>query len=58
MENKVHMLMDYAPVFRTREVPDPYYGGETGFERVFDMVEAAAAGLLDELRRRHFTGRP
>lgn len=53
MENKVHLLMDYAPAFRTREVPDPYYGGDAGFERVFDMMEAAAAGLLEELKRRH-----
>ena len=54
MEEKIQLLMDYAPSFRTREVPDPYYGGPSGFEQVFDMVEAAAAGLLEELRRRHF----
>jgi protein-tyrosine phosphatase len=53
LRDKVQLLMDYAPHMRTREVPDPYYGGPTGFERVFDMVEAAAAGLLDEIRRRH-----
>jgi len=33
-----------------REVPDPYYGGATGFERVLDLVEDASRGLLDELR--------
>lgn len=33
------------------EVPDPYYGGAAGFERVLDLVEAAARGLLDELSR-------
>ena len=53
MEDKIHLFMDYAPSFRTREVPDPYYGGPSGFERVFDMVEAASQGLLDEMRRRH-----
>jgi protein-tyrosine phosphatase len=53
LRDKVQLFMDYAPHMRTREVPDPYYGGPTGFERVFDMVEAAAAGLLDEIRRRH-----
>jgi protein-tyrosine phosphatase len=51
-ERKLVLLMDYAPTMRTREVPDPYYGGESGFERVFDMVEAAAEGLLAEIRRR------
>jgi len=45
--------MDFAPGMRTREVPDPYYGGPAGFERVFDLVEAAAQGLLAEIRRRH-----
>jgi low molecular weight protein-tyrosine phosphatase len=34
----------------TREVPDPYYGGPEGFERVLDLVEAAAQGLLHHLR--------
>jgi protein-tyrosine phosphatase len=33
-----------------RDVPDPYYGGEDGFERVLDMVEEAARDLLDEIR--------
>ena len=51
-ERKLMLLMDFAPHMRTREVPDPYYGGETGFERVFDMVEAASEGLLAEIRRR------
>ena len=32
-----------------RDVPDPYYGGTEGFERVLDMVEAACAALLREL---------
>jgi protein-tyrosine phosphatase len=32
-----------------RDVPDPYYGGDQGFERVLDMVEAACAGLLREM---------
>ena len=32
-------------------MPDPYYGGMLGFERVLDLVEEAMAGLLDELDR-------
>ena len=51
--DKIHMFMDFAQESRSREVPDPYYGGASGFERVFDMVEAASAGLLAEIRRRH-----
>ncbi|MCG8905679.1 low molecular weight protein-tyrosine-phosphatase [Pseudomonas sp. DP-17] len=34
------------------EVPDPYYGGEDGFERVLDLVERACDGLLTEVRGR------
>ena len=34
------------------DVPDPYYGGEDGFEEVLDLVEEAARELLDELRPR------
>ena len=32
------------------DVPDPYYGGDDGFEDVLDLVEAACRGLLDALR--------
>ncbi len=47
------LLMRYAPAASMDEVPDPYYGGETGFERVLDLVEEAADGLLNEIRQRH-----
>jgi protein-tyrosine phosphatase len=53
MHDRIHMFMDFAPEMRTREVPDPYYGGDSGFERVLDLVAAAAAGLLAEIRRQH-----
>jgi len=33
------------------DVPDPYYGGADGFDRVFDICLAACAGLLDQVRR-------
>jgi protein-tyrosine phosphatase len=34
---------------RSPEVPDPYYGGPEGFERVLDLLEDACRGLLDDL---------
>ena len=34
------------------DVPDPYYGGDRGFETVLDMVESACRELLDEVRSR------
>jgi protein-tyrosine phosphatase len=33
------------------EVPDPYYGGAEGFEKVLDLVEAQCRRLIDELRQ-------
>jgi protein-tyrosine phosphatase len=54
-QEKLGLLMDYAPHWGEREVPDPYYGGDQGFEQVFDMVEAACRGLLEEIRRRHLS---
>ena len=52
---KVRMLREFDPASgdaASLDVPDPYYGGEDGFGRVLDLVEAACAGLLDELRAR------
>ncbi len=54
LERRLMLLMDFAPQMRVREVPDPYYGASSGFETVYDMVEAAASGLLEDIRRRHF----
>ena len=53
---QARLFLDYAHHHVEREVPDPYGGGEEGFERVLDMVEDAAAGLLQHIRERHFHG--
>ena len=47
---KFRLMMSYARRFREEEVPDPYYGGPQGFERVLDMLEDASQGLLESLR--------
>lgn len=47
------LLLSYAPEGEIAEVPDPYYGGERGFERVLDLIEQASSGLLDQISRRH-----
>lgn len=49
---KLRLFLDFAPDMGIREVPDPYYGGPRGFEQVFDLVEAAARGLLEDIRQR------
>jgi protein-tyrosine phosphatase len=45
-------MMEYAPSVGRRAVPDPYYGGEQGFEDVLDLLEEAAEGLIDALLER------
>ena len=45
-------LLDFAPETDVSDVPDPYYGGEADFERVLDLAEAGARGLLNALRKR------
>jgi protein-tyrosine phosphatase len=50
---RVQLFLDYARHHDGREVPDPYYGGAEGFERVLDMAEDAAQGLLQHIRERH-----
>jgi protein-tyrosine phosphatase len=48
---KVRLLREFDPATSgDLDVPDPYYGGDRGFETVLDLVEAACRGLLDELR--------
>jgi protein-tyrosine phosphatase len=48
--HKIRLFLEFAPG-REDEVPDPYYGGGAGFERVLDLVDAASRGLLETLRR-------
>ncbi len=47
---KIKYFLDYAPYLNERQVPDPYYGGQYGFERVLDMIEQASTGFLTALR--------
>ena len=51
---KVRLLRSFDPTApEDAEVPDPYYGGPTGFDDVFDICERACRGLLEHLRREH-----
>lgn len=47
--DRVRLFLEFAPHLERREVPDPYYGGSSGFEHVLDLVEAAGVGLLEHL---------
>jgi protein-tyrosine phosphatase len=47
-QSKVSLFLSFTSADET-EVPDPYYGGTAGFERVLDLVEEASRGLLETL---------
>jgi protein-tyrosine phosphatase len=49
LEARARLFLTYAPALDMTEVPDPYYGGDDGFERMLDLLEPAAEGLLDRL---------
>lgn len=47
---KIHLLREYDPQGGSDQgVPDPYYGGRQGFERVYDIVRRSTEQLLDHL---------
>jgi len=50
--SRLFLMMDFARGF-SRNVPDPYYGGDRGFEKVFDMIEKACKGLLKDIQEKH-----
>ena len=46
LRGRLHLFTDFAPGGAPSGVPDPYYGGEDGFKRVFDLITRCAEGLL------------
>lgn len=48
--DKVKMICDYCSEFSDKEVPDPYYGGPSGFIHVIDLLVDACGGLLEEVK--------
>jgi len=56
LQHRLGLFMAFASAADTDEVPDPYYGGLSGFDQVLDLVEEAADGLIDEIIRRQRSG--
>lgn len=46
---KLRLFLEFAEGVTETEVPDPYYGGADGFDRVLDLCEAGARGLVKSL---------
>ena len=47
--SKLGLFLDYAGALASDEVPDPYYGGPEGFEKVLDLCEEGARGLVAQI---------
>lgn len=45
----IELMRNYDPGFEGTDVPDPYYGGEQGFQNVFEILDRSTANLLDTL---------
>ena len=46
----IRPMLSYAGSTQLEDVPDPYYGGEQGFEQVLDLLEDACSGLIEEIK--------
>jgi protein-tyrosine phosphatase len=55
---RVRLFRDFDPVEPGGEVPDPYYGGDAGFEEVLDMVERTAGVIVTLLEHEPGVGAP
>ncbi len=49
--DKVRLMCSFCRRYDIKDVPDPYYGGPQGFNRVIDILTDACEGLLDELEQ-------
>jgi protein-tyrosine phosphatase len=48
-KDKVRLMCDFCTRHNLKEVPDPYYGGPEGFDRVIDLLFDACEGLLEQV---------
>lgn len=49
LHGETRLFLDFAPDLPVREVADPYYGGDDGFDSVLDLLEIGARGLADHI---------
>ncbi len=48
-QQRLRLFLEFGSRFKDKEVPDPYYGGDRGFEHVLDLIEDASHGLLKDI---------
>tara|TARA_Y100001968_G_scaffold122048_1_gene111087 strand:- start:160 stop:633 length:474 start_codon:yes stop_codon:yes gene_type:complete len=49
VNSKIKLILSYSKKFQLEEVPDPYYGGQDGFDKVLDLLDDAIEGLIDSI---------
>ena len=49
VNSKIKLILSYSKNSQLDEVPDPYYGGQNGFDKVLDLLDDAIDGLIDSL---------
>ena len=49
VNSKIKLILSYSKKSQLEEVPDPYYGGQNGFDKVIDLLDDAIDGLIDSL---------
>ncbi len=52
-QNKLFLILEFAPQSGQHEVPDPYFGNLSGFERVLELLEIGCDGLLSHIKETH-----
>jgi len=51
--SKIHKMTDFCMEINATQVPDPYYGGDQGFENVIDLLEDACEGFYKAINTRN-----
>lgn len=51
IQAEIALMSEHDPLYAKQAVPDPYYGGAAGFERVLDQCESSAAAWVQYFKR-------
>ena len=51
LHSKIELILSYSKDSKLEEVPDPYYGGQHGFDKVLNLLDDAIDGLIDSLMK-------
>lgn len=52
-DKEIHLMRDFVEQMKGMSVPDPYYGGEEGFEDIYQILDKSLDGFLDQMKINH-----